>query len=338
MNKYKNLLLKIANKYSIFQGDNESTDEWKVRIIYSVCGLMAYTSLWDETSEGSISITHLEYRIRSIYDSYLELYSEISRYFPYEKEALEKEITEIFIKSGMIYHRPNRVSPSKKCCSFVDDVCFKRGIGVDNIKCMSGIGFYSVGEEDNNSIDVQEMFQLNTQNLSDYWNDLITKAYWSVSDEFNSDTEFLKMKQPFTKGYWTNKPYRTEQVSLLRTGMKGYQLYYLYRYNDNLFEVSPLSAWQSSWQISKHQYRTIACACLHFYNSLPAIDYSVDGKLVHLHMNYLLPPQELYWIKLYSWPEKCNVLPSDFYRKCSLKVFNAFKKVLSEKGYIFNER
>ena len=37
MNKYKNLLLKIANKYSIFQGDNESTDEWKVRFNTGWC-------------------------------------------------------------------------------------------------------------------------------------------------------------------------------------------------------------------------------------------------------------------------------------------------------------
>ena len=123
----------------------------------------------------------------------------------------------------------------------------------------------------------------------------------------------------------------TDTVSILRTGMPGAQVYYLYRRSGSMLEVSPLP----QWQVESHNYRSLACACLSAYRTLPPIEYSEDGALVHIHMRYLLPPNELEFLKLYSWPETCTSLPCDFRRKLSAEVFGAIKGVLSEAGYEF---
>lgn len=120
-------------------------------------------------------------------------------------------------------------------------------------------------------------------------------------------------------------------VSILRTGMKGSQLYYLYRCVDAALEVSPLP----QWQVENYNYRTLACACLSNYGTLPPIEYFEDGALVHIRMNYLLPPRELEFLKCYSWPEICTSLPCNFRRKLSAEVFAAIKNILSDEGYEF---
>lgn len=106
---------------------------------------------------------------------------------------------------------------------------------------------------------------------------------------------------------------------------------YLYRYYGTTMEVSPLP----QWQVEFYNYRSLACACLSTYGTLPPIEYFEDGALVHVHMNYLLPPRELEFLKLYSWPEICTSLPCNFRRKLSIEVFTAIKNVLSDEGYEF---
>ena len=73
MNKYNGLLLKVSRQYHILRGTQETEEEWKTRLVYSICGMMAYASLWDNTEEP-ISIVHLKRRIRSVLGSYKSLY------------------------------------------------------------------------------------------------------------------------------------------------------------------------------------------------------------------------------------------------------------------------
>lgn len=334
MNKYGALLSTISRKYAIYKGKNESETEWKVRIIYSICGMMAYTSLWDEVNEEPVSIIHLKHRIKSVYDSYKELYPEINSFFPQTSDELESEITDVFQNSGVFYHRPNRLAPSKYSSALVDNICFQRGLRINSIQNVSGIGFYSHNLDSTSSLTIKKMFDLEEQTLSELWKSVISNAKWHTSNEFTANTEYLKLEPPFTRSYWVTTPYKKGEISLLRTGLPGAQLYYLYRYINNKLELSPLP----QWQVKEHHYRAIASAKLKSIGVLPGIEYSIDDNLVHIHINYLLPPRELYWIKLYSWPEKCNTLPCDFRRKCSLNVFHAIQRVLYDDGYIFIER
>ena len=340
MKEYTQLLFNIAEKYHILRGKTESEAEWKTRIIYTICGLMGYVSLWDELSEEPISITHLKRRICAIENSYLELFPDVSYCFPYSKNMLQEdkdelanEIEDIFLKSGIIYHCPNRILPAKKTCAQVENIQFYRGICIDDIQSISGIGFYSVDADCSSSILITEMFDLCQKPLVEYWNEIVDHANWSYTKEFQPQTEFLKMEESFRQGYWVGKPYRNGMISLLRTGMKGSKLYYLYKYNNNTLQISPLP----TWLVAGHEYRAISCACLCSAGTLPPIRYSIDGSLVHVKLNYLLPLSELYWLELYSWPETCIKFPCDFKRKCTLEIFAALKKILSAKGYLFIE-
>lgn len=214
------------------------------------------------------------------------------------------------------------------------DILFQRGIALDSISCVSGIGFYSkqYGEKNPDKPDkIKAMFGLEQENLQALWRITLSAASWKSNLSFEQNTEYLRLKPPFSQGYWVNKPDTTGTVSILRTGMKVSQLYYLYRYSGTTIEVSPLP----QWQVESYNYRSLACACLSTYETLPPIEYFEDGALVHVRMNYLLPPRDLEFLKLYSWPEICTSLPCNFRRKLSIEVFTAIKNVLSDEGYEF---
>jgi hypothetical protein len=211
------------------------------------------------------------------------------------------------------------------------DILFQRGIALDSISCVSGIGFYTHQDGTASPDRIRAMFGIEQENLQILWNKAISGAIWKANPSFEQSTEYLRLKPPFSHGYWVNRPDTTGIVSMLRTGIKGSQLYYLYRCAGTTLEVSPLP----QWQVESYNYRVLSCACLSTYGTLPPIEYYEDGALVHVHMNYLLPPRELEFMKLYSWPENCTSLPCNFRRKFSTEVFVAIKKILSDEGYEF---
>lgn len=331
MNKYDGLLLEVAQEYSIKRGANEAENEWKTRIVYSICGMMAYASIWDNSDDEPISIVHLKRKVRTMLSSYKSMYPELSSSLPYNHEKLEDEIANLFLNTGIVYHRPNRIAPSLRREESYGNILFQRGIALDEISCISGIGFYSKQSKLGNSDGIKTMFGLEQGDLRALWSATLSDASWKSDFSFERDTEYLRLKPPFSQGYWVNKPDTTGRVSILRTGMKGSQLYYLYHYSGTTIKVSPLPP----WQVESYNYRLLACSCLLTYGTLPPIKYFEDGSLVHIRLNYLLSPHELEFLKLYSWPETCIALPCDFRRQLSSEVFEAIQNILSDEGFQF---
>ncbi len=330
MNKYDGLLSKISRQYNIKKGNRESEDDWKMRLIYSICGMMAYASLWDESDEP-VSIVHLKQRIRITLGNYMVLYPELGGRLTYDPDELAEEVTNIFMRMGVVYHRPNRIVPSMKREESTDDILFQRGIALGSISRVSGVGFYSMRNGSDNPDKVEAMFGLERENLQVLWQTTLSSASWTSEQKFEYNTEYLRLEPPFSRGYWVNKPDITGRVSILRMGTTGSGLYYLYRYAKSSLEVSPLP----QWKVESHNYRALACACLSTYGTLPPIMYSEDGVLIHIKLGYLLPPRELEFLKLYSWPERCAPLPCNFERKLSAEVFAAIKNILYDEGYQF---
>lgn len=83
MNKYNGLLSSVAHKYHICKGERETENDWKIRLVYSICGMMAYASLWDDLEEGPISIVHLKRKVRCMLANYKSMYPELSGSLPY---------------------------------------------------------------------------------------------------------------------------------------------------------------------------------------------------------------------------------------------------------------
>ena len=138
MDKYNGLLSKVSRQYHILRGTQETENEWKARLVYSTCGMMAYACLWDDT-EDPVSIVHLKRRIRGMLANYKLMYPELSDSLPYVPEELEDEIKNQFLNTGVIYHCPNRIAPSIKHEELFNGILFQRGIALDNISCVSGM-------------------------------------------------------------------------------------------------------------------------------------------------------------------------------------------------------
>ena len=59
------------------------------------------------------------------------------------------------------------------------------------------------------------MFGLEQQALWDLWNSTLTTASWKAAPSLEQNTEYLRLKPPFSRGYWENKPDTTGLVSIL---------------------------------------------------------------------------------------------------------------------------
>lgn len=334
MRKYNCLLEKIAATYGIKKGLREQDNELKARIIYSVCGMMAYASLWDNMEDEPISMVHMKRRIHNILKSYLVMYPETRKFFPADLTDVETEITDLFVRVGIIYHSPRQISPAIQSASIIREVLFQRGIQPEKIEKVSGIGFYSLEHKDSSPLSPQKMFGLNEHDLATIWSRVISKAIWQENKISISGAEYLSLAPLSGKKYWWDKVDKSGRVSILRFSEKLPHLYYLYAYTENNIKLSQLP----SWMVDNGNYRQLAAACLYSREKLPSIEYCEDGSIVHIDIKYLLPPRELNWIKLYSWPERGAILPSNFKRKCNKEIFVAIKMVLENMGYSFKQK
>lgn len=335
MYKYNSLLKRISDEYSIKKGRTEEESSWKARLIYSVIGKMALASLFDsvDTEEGNItSIIHMKNRVKSMLACYKDMYPEIGLVLPSDPDNFSDEIYNIFLHAGAIYHKPNRIVMAAKSEVQAGDIVFTRGYELEAVQMMSGLGSYILGEQTLPEESLNKMFQLESNPLNKVWENVVGSARWS---EFQSEhnTEYLRNREPFSRGYWVDKPDKSGVVSLLRTGFTGTQLYYLYKIESGSLLASQLP----QWQVENHNYRLLANAHLRKSGVLPPSTFKYDGDIVYLKFGYLPPPAELNLWKLYSWPKSMYSFPRDFNRVCTRKVFNVIMNLMQIKGYQFKE-
>ena len=71
MTLQNNLIPIIAKAYRIERGTTEPVEQWRMRVIYSMLGQMAYASLWDvEENEQPVSVVHFKSRMKKLIESY----------------------------------------------------------------------------------------------------------------------------------------------------------------------------------------------------------------------------------------------------------------------------
>lgn len=332
MNKYNDLMLRISAEYSIVKGKTEEKDNWKSRIIYSVLGRMALSSLLDKGEEDNASIVHMKKRIKVLEMHYRDMYPELIRRWPVDPEAISDEIYDIFLHTGMIYHEPNRILVAAKSEATVAGIRFTRGGDLETRQKVCGLGTYMMDSSGTDKGSLLDMFQMETMPLLQLWDTYVNRARWSTFKEVPG-TEYLRMIPPFSRGYWVDKPERNGNVSLLRTGFKGAQLYYLYKMEEGRILASQLP----QWLVEGYHYRLLANACLRSNCVLPPSVYKYDGDLVYLRFEYLPPPEEHYFWKLYTWPLSVSSVPGNFNRICLRQVFFAIRSVMQKQGYEFKE-
>ena len=336
MNKYKNFLNHIAEDFHIIQGRTENAENFKARIIYSAICRLSYASLWDNSTESTISVRHFKDKIDELLKIYLELYPEVKI-----SENLSAEIYDLYLKTGNFYHKAHRISAPIFSVSEQKNILFMRGITPKQQIFMSGAGFYLPEAYWSPSDKLKfknlaEMFALHNKTLLDFWREIIYSQNWKESNLPN-ESEFLRMSPPFNKGYWQKNPIYDGRISLARNGQFEPQNYYLYRFENNKFFCSQLPEWRVYEDFYGKVYRQIACACLSTYKILPSIKFQIDGAVVQAKFEYLPPPAELYLLLLYSWAQNPEILPNNFNRNFDVEVFFAIKEVLEKMGYEFVE-
>jgi len=334
MNEYYNLIDKIAEEFYIVKGDMEDSCSYIARVIYSLLGRMGYASLWDidETEDQEfVSITHFKHRIRNVLKSYCDIYPEIQYMFS-DVDQLSKEIVDdIYIQTGVIYHKSKRITPSMENASTVKNITFTRGKKLSEKQYVSGVGTYKKATFANNNFeDVRRMFQLQNGKIYDYWQSVLKNIQWRQLEEI-IDLEYLRMNPPLTSGYWVNSPSKNI-VSFARTKDGGSCNYYIYKYIDKMM-IYQLPA----WMVDNYEYRSLSNGCLLAAGKLPKSTYKVDGSIVRLNIGYLYPLAELNFLKLYSWPIRYTDFPNNFTRVLSIDVFFAIKAIFETMGYEFME-
>ena len=169
MNKYNNLLTRASIEYQIIRGKSEDVNQWKIRIIYSVLGKMALASLHDVQEGEESSLIHMKRRIEQLAAHYKEMYPELGILMPIDYEELSDEIYKIYLNTGVIYHKPNRVVMAAQTDTYLNRIRFTRGYEIDAKQMMSGLGTYIKTETTTTTSSFLDMYQLNQQTLADCW-------------------------------------------------------------------------------------------------------------------------------------------------------------------------
>ena len=354
MNNLLDFLKKISEKLGIETCDKEkhNPNTYSMRIIYSAIGHVALASLFDLNDENEpISVTHFKRRIRTLISSYKEMYVGLklknNQDIEMSDEAFTEEVYELLLKTGHFYHYSKHLLPAKKCEAVSNGIVLLRGQAPGQPVYRSGLGAYSKDCLNVHSkITIQEMFHLPDEPLDDLWNRIVLEC--KTKEVIHVDEpEYLRMNN-FNRGYWKNQP-DNDVMSLARKKGNAENSYYLYECKNKITSYRSVVI-QSNGLYEGEDYRRLANGCLKFNKCLPPIDYVISNRLVKIELGYLLPPEELYLLMLYSWPcnfqefclwkkEESDTVKFDRFHRCMvLDVFNALRPIYEQIGYTFKEK
>ena len=124
---------------------------------------------------------------------------------------------------------------------------------------VSGLGNYRKTNHEDAPSSVVRMFQLAEDDLETRWNNLIANITEWRKTQPGTNTEYLRMEPPFTISYWINRPYKNKGISIMRSGIIGTRVYYLYKYDGKDILVYQLP----DWQTADSEYLNLSNACLY---------------------------------------------------------------------------
>lgn len=349
INKYSGILNCMAEEMSVDCGLTEHWHDWIRRILYSSVAPIALASLYDLNDDNEpVSITHFKRRIRLQFECYQDMYKPLLDGI--DLDYLMEYVFEIFIHTGHMYHLNKHLKPVVRTDAYCGGIKFMRGQAPGERVCRSGLGAYTINHSTDNDFDsVRRMFHLPDTSLENFWRQLVCNAKFrplndiadKVDDVSLDAYEYLQRERSHVGRYWKDHP-DDGVISVARTKTNGDRTYYLYQITDGVIQFSQIE----SWKVNDGQDMRINCACLNYYNRLPALRYDDDNSVVRLHLDYLLPPEELWLYKLYSWPfnikQACDFTLqddkklSDFDdRIMASAVFKALKPVYEHLGFTF---
>jgi hypothetical protein len=332
------LLNSIALDLNIVKGDSETKKAYQCRLLYSALCRVAYASLFDQLEDSHyITIKHFKNRVKHTIEAYYNMYPNLMSDFTayHLRNDFFNELLKLYRENGLIYHAPHMVTASAYAYCNSNRICFKRGQPLcDNIS-MSGGGAFSTTTnlDSTNSLSIYQYTGIEDKSLVEVWKSFVDRAVWNSKFEQHNVMEYLRLSN-FSNGYWSNQKTSDGTTSIMRTLDQNPRIYYLYRVNDGKFEVSQLPCWIDE----NYSYRLLSNGLLKTLGVLPSIAYYVDGRVVYTKLSYLLPPKELSFYLLYSWPNRFQNIRDGFaMRTFSIDVFEEMKTLFQHRGYHFRK-
>ena len=326
------LLKQASEDMNIVRGTREKEIQWVLRIVYSAIANMAYASLWDQIDENdNTSLTHFNHRIQETLEGWKNAVPSIRHQFGMSSEELSEEILTLFERAGVVYRHPFRIAPAQEKIADGKNCVFVRSPLLSRNLYTSGAGYYSVAKIEKNS-SLPEIFDIDSHSLDDiaehYLNSI---SFHPLNTDMNAQYFILEKRNGASQ--WGNSPGSGVEISLMRVSNMALQTYYFYKIENQRIVVSQIP----SWMADNGMYRYLSTALMKKYGKLPDIEYSGNGSIVLINQNYLLPPKELSFLSLYSWPVTFFTGKQLFRRVMAAECFPDFKQLLEEKGFTFKE-
>ena len=328
----------ISRDLNIYKGDDERPELWHCRIAYSVSAIHGLNSLWEQEKqyEGSISLDHIRSAIDQTLACFRKLFPHIEDSMGYldANKKLSIQIQEILLNGGCLYYNSPRVAPVVMACAFENksEISFLRGICPGHKYSMSGAGYYQEGISENINRDILSMFNLQIlltqEELNQLWGHLHGECR-SLLENY----EFLCLSpEKFHNGYWKNRPDKNI-LSLMRKRYTKHS-YSLYYFDGHMFHCRLLPEYWNTYS----RYLFLVASLLN--KKIAFFKIRHKKNLVTVKPNYLLPPAEEAFFRLYSWPDfdinqedRGHFTP----RIMSKHVYDAFHNILTHLGYHFQE-
>ncbi|MCH3949587.1 MAG: hypothetical protein LKE33_01430 [Acidaminococcus sp.] len=342
MNEH-NLIYPLLEDIAQFMGIKKDSEETKeifiFRILYSYAGFLMLQSVADISEDSNkTSIEHIKSRTFKSVKALCSMLNPISSDYnsPFYVLQLIDDLYDTYIRSGFIYHSSRHVEFAKSKTISAYNLIFYRGQSVTtsaNQWIASGSGYVGYNEAPPHNLeDLKSAFCLPKVTIIEKWQTTQLNAKWRLAD-FHSRVSFLKTQYPYYGGYWVKRADKTGTISLMKTESNPSD-YFLYRYKKGTLEVSDLPEWEKA----DFGIRNLMVACLASSKTLPSIEFQDLATLAAIKLGYVLPPREMTFYKLYSWPLLFNNTNSIFRPRFMQKdVFTVFQSLMKGIGYQFKE-
>lgn len=265
-------------------------------------------------------------------------------------EDLISEILDIYIQTGSFYKRNYYLAPAKRrSITMSENISLERGVFpgefLERLLSVSGLGYWQSGtfsaNPDNN---FETLFDLQNVSYELYYQHLESRFEQEakICKELYDDSKYLRTEpdSQIWGTYWMPS-FRPREDGLLlgRYGYAGKERYYLFRREGKSYAVLDLSEFETNPIFRRprngsREYIRIACAILAHRGVLPNVHAKIGTGTVEIKFGYLLPPSELSFLKLYSWPSKgFKTVGQNYNRRIAKELYPPFRDYLKKLGY-----
>lgn len=341
------LLDEMAYDLGLTPNENEYQREFYSRVLFCAAAKTGLVSLWDHEETDDLNSYRSIVGFKSKIVKFLRLMTDsFSGYFlpvfTANPEEIADTIYRIYLQNGCVYHNQYHCYPVMKKSASFKNVCFVRGSAPGEQLYMSGAGEYEIiSSSSDDSKAFIEMFQLDEQSPVSWFNKVCEDAKWTESS-LPEDADYLNVKDGLRGGYFIKKDDNYADVSLLRYGFEGRQIYCLYKKEDNRYFLSQLPLFMTHTPDGNVDYFRIMNAILMKCETLKPINAEIHLNTVTVGLGALLPRNTYDFFRLYSWPSFDNIESfkkrSHFIREMSKPVYSAFRDYMTHIGYQFREK